>query len=229
MAEPDQEEFDANERIAGFSLLAIRDAIRFVGITDDRDDVKHVSTALKCGRYQAQHVLERLDQRGLVEKAARKGRWKTTALGHKLAFEWHPPRTLRPAIRHAKESIVVLTHCGDAPCSIWRSSPDGDAMFEEAELHLALNPEYEGERLVEVEVIQLDDYQGERSGGGESALAVHVSAEGARSLAAGLLKAAELAERETERRAKTQARREKRKVAATRTRKVREESGGEGR
>ena len=58
MSELDQESFDANERIAGFSLLNIRDAIRLVGITDDRDDVKHVSTVLKCGRDQAQHVLE---------------------------------------------------------------------------------------------------------------------------------------------------------------------------
>lgn len=164
-----------------------------------------------------------------MEKAGKKNRWKTTALGHKLAFDWHPPRTLRPAIRYAKESIVVLTHCGDAPCSIWRSSPDGDAMFEEAELNLALNPEYEGARLIEVEVMQLDEYQGEKGGGGESALAVHVSAEAARSLAAGLLKAAELAERETERRAKTESRREKRKLAAIRTRKVRDEGGREGR
>ena len=101
-------------------------------------------------------------------------------------------------------------------------------MFEEAELNLALNPEYAGERLIEIEIVQLDEYQGERGGGGESALAVHVSAEAARSLAAGLLKAAELAERETKRRAKAEARREKRKLAARCTRKVREEGGREG-
>jgi hypothetical protein len=156
-----EQDFDANERIAGFSLLSIRDAIQLVGLTVDHDDVRHVSTVLKCGRDQALHVLERLEQRGLLEKKG-KNRWKMTPIGHKLAFDWHPPRTLRPAIRHAKEPIVVLTHCADAPCSIWRCSPDGDAMFEDAELNVGLNPEYEGERLIEVEVMQLDEYQGEK-------------------------------------------------------------------
>jgi len=49
-------------------------------------------------------------------------------------------------------------------------------MFQEAELNVAMNPEYDGERLMEVEVMQLDEYQGERGGGGESALAVHITA-----------------------------------------------------
>jgi hypothetical protein len=226
----EEEDFDANERIAGFSLLSIKQAIQLVGLMDDRDDVKHAATVLKCGRDQARCVLEKLEQRGLVEKTSKRNRWKMTALGHKLAFYWHPPRTFRPAIRYGNEAIVVLEDCGSAPCSIWRCSSDQDAMLEEAELNVALNPEYEGKRLVEVEVMQLDEYQGERGAGGDSALAVHVSPEDARSLAAGLLKAAALAERELGRRAKKGALREKRNVSGdVRTTKVRDEGKREGR
>ena len=220
----DEKDFDADERIAGFSLLSIRDAIQLVGLMEDQDDVKHLSTVLKCGRDQARGVLEKLEQRGLVERMSKRNRWKVTALGHKLAFDWHPPRTFRPAIRYGNEAIVVLEHCADAPCSIWRHSSDQEAMFEEAELNVALNPEYEGERLIEVEVMQLDEYQGERGGGGESALAVHIGAEDARNLAAGLLKAAERAEREVARRAKKRSRGERRKVRGdARTDKARNE------
>jgi hypothetical protein len=208
----DEKDFDADERIAGFSLLSIRDAIQLVGLMEDQDDVKHVSAVLKCGRNQARGVLEKVEQLGLVERASKRNRWKVTALGHKLAFYWHPPRACRPAIRYGNEAIVVLEHCASAPCSIWRHSSDQEAMFEEAELNVALNPEYEGERLIEVEVMQLDEYQGERGGGGESALAVHISAEDARNLAAGLLKAAEHAEREVARRTKKMLRGERRGV-----------------
>jgi hypothetical protein len=208
----EEKDFDANERIAGFSLLSIKQAIQLVGIGEDRDDVKHVSTVLKCGRDQALGVLERLEQRGLLEKEAKRNRWKTTALGHKLAFYWHPPRTFRPAIRYGNEAIVVMEHCGSSPCSIWRCSSDQEPMFEEAQLNVALNPEYVGERLVEVEVMQLDEYQGERGGGGDSALAVHITADDARNMAAGLLKAAEHAERELARRAKKESVRQKRRV-----------------
>lgn len=209
----EEKDFDANERIAGFSLLSIKQAIQLVGLMEDRDDVKHVSTVLKCGRDQARRILERLEERGLVEKTPKRNRWKTTALGHKLAFDWHPPRTFRPAIRYGTEAFVVSEHFAAAPCSIWRYSSDQEAMFEEAELNVAMNPEYDGERLIEVEVMQLDEYQGERGGGGESALAVHISAEDARNVAAGLLKAAEHAERELERRAKKESRRGKRKAS----------------
>ena len=104
----DEKDFDADERIAGFSLLSIRDAIQLVGLMEDQDDVKHLSTVLKCGRDQARGVLEKLEQRGLVERMSKRNRWKVTALGHKLAFDWHPPRTFRPAIRYGNEAIVVL-------------------------------------------------------------------------------------------------------------------------
>jgi hypothetical protein len=76
-----------------------------------------------------------------------------------------------------------------------------------------MNPEYDGERLIEVEVVQLDEYQGELGGYGESALAVHISAEDARNMAAGLLKAAERAEQELERRARKGSRRERRRAS----------------
>lgn len=202
----DQKDFDANERIAGFSLLVKR-AIQFLGMKQEQSDAKHVSTVLGCGLEQARQVLERLEQRGLIERTAGRNRWRTTPLGNKLAYSWHPPRTFRPAIRHGTEAFVVSEHCADAPCWIWRSSSDEEVMFEEAELHVAMNPEYEGERLIEVEVVQLDEYQGESGGGGESALAVHVSPSDARALAAGLMKAADHAERELEQRAKKRARR----------------------
>jgi predicted transcriptional regulator len=213
----EEKDFDANERIAGFSLLSVKKAIQLLAMSEDGDDVKHVSTALKCGRDQAQRVLEKLEERGLVEKTSKRSRWKTTALGVKLAFHWHPPRTFRPAIRYGNEAFVVSEHFASTECSIWRCSPDEEAMFEEAELHVAMNPEYEGERLIEVEVVQPDEYQGEIGGGGESALALHISPTAARTMATGLLNAAERAEHEVERRAKVTARREKRKAGGKRS------------
>jgi hypothetical protein len=207
----EQKDFDANERIAGFSLLSVKRAIQFLGMNEDQSDAKHVSTVLGCGLAQARQVLERLEQRGLIEKTSKRNRWKTTPLGNELSFSWQPPRTFRPAIRHGTEAFVVSEHCADVPCWIWRCSPDEEAMFEEAELHVAMNPEYEGERLIEVEVVQPDEYQGESGGGGESALAVHVSPGDARALAAGLLKAAERAEHELVQRAKKRATRQGRK------------------
>jgi hypothetical protein len=46
MADARAEEFDANERIAGLSMLSIKRAMQWVGIMERRDDVDQVATAL---------------------------------------------------------------------------------------------------------------------------------------------------------------------------------------
>jgi hypothetical protein len=46
MADPKAEEFEANERIAGFSLLSIKHARTMVRIMEDRDDIAHVARSL---------------------------------------------------------------------------------------------------------------------------------------------------------------------------------------
>ena|SRR5450432_2988929 len=91
-------EFHADERIAGLYLVAIKKALGWVGIMEDRDDVANVSEPLGCGPRQALRVLEELERRGFVTKMPKRNQWKTTEKGHRLAHRWVPPRRFRPAV-----------------------------------------------------------------------------------------------------------------------------------
>ena len=91
-------DFDANTMVAGFPLVKIKAALTWVGIMEDRDDVKNVADALLCHRPQASHVLEELEQQGYVTRSGKRGQWETTDRGRSLVFHWQPPRKLESAI-----------------------------------------------------------------------------------------------------------------------------------
>ena len=77
-------DFDPAEMIAGFPLLSIKRALVFVGIMDDRDDIKLVADALASSRSQAERVLGALERRGLVAPTRAKKQWTKTQLGWQL-------------------------------------------------------------------------------------------------------------------------------------------------
>jgi|CZKU01.1.fsa_nt_gi hypothetical protein len=94
-ATPVDTTFDANERIAGFSMLAIKGAVTWIGIMDDRDDLANVAQSLKCSKQQAARVLDELERRGFVTKAKKRNQWNTTPTGHKLAWDMAPAQKVR--------------------------------------------------------------------------------------------------------------------------------------
>lgn len=205
------EEFDGNDRVLGFSLVSIKRALGWVGIMDDRDDVRSVSQALKCPEQQAIRVLEELERRGFVAKTEKRRQWTTTPKGHRLAFFWLPPRRFSPAIERE------TSRCGEgfppSRCGILRSTEDGADMFEEAEIDPTLSVQYEGDRLVEINVTQPHDYDDDEAGGASIELSVYLTAAEAKALAASLQQAITAAEREAARRVVEDARRKKRAEA----------------
>lgn len=213
MADPKAEEFDANERIAGFSMLGIKRAMQLIGIMDDRDDVDHVSTCLGCPSQQALRVLEELERRGLVAKGPKKKQWVTTPKGHRLALHWHPPRVLRPAIEYEAGPGSINEQFKAIPCSIWRYTPDEDEMFEEGEIDVGVHVDYDHDRLIEINLSQLDEYQGESNGAALCERSVYISPADAKTFIAGLQEAIERAEREAALRVMQKARRAKREEA----------------
>jgi len=200
-------------RLAGFSMVSIKRALLQVGIMDDRNDIQSVARTLECPRGQATRVLEELERSGLVTKTSKKKQWETTPKGHKLAFYWHPPRKFTPAIDRESDRGDINEGFAAVPCGIWRSSDDQEEMFEEAELNVSANSDYEGERLDEISVLQPDEYQGENAGSSTEALAVYLSPGDAREFANGVLKAVERAEAEVARRRAQKARKGKRAEA----------------
>lgn len=205
------DEFDANDRVLGFSLVGIKRALGWVGIMDDRDDVRSVSQALTCPEQQAIRVLEELERRGFVTKTEKRRQWKTTQKGHRLGFYWLPPRRFNPAIE--RESSRCGQGFQSVRCGILRSTEDGADMFEEAEIDPTLSVQYEGERLVEINVTQPHDYDEEEAGGASVELSAFLSVAEAKSFAAALQQAITAAEREAARRLVEDARREKRAEA----------------
>ncbi len=223
MADEKTEEFDANDRVVGFSLLRIKRAMQWIGITEDRDDVDYVAEALGCPEPQALRVLEELEHRGLVTKAQRKRQWNTTQKGHRLALYWHPPRVLRPAIEYEAGPGSINEQFKAIPCSIWRHTPDQDEMFEEGELDVGIHVDYDTDRLIEINISQIDEYQGESNGSSVCERSVYISAADAKSLVAGLQKAIERAEAEAVVRANRKVREAKRREAKEARRAKRED------
>jgi hypothetical protein len=192
-------EFDANEVIAGFPLASIKRALAWVGVMEDRDDIKNVAKALRCPPGQAERVLEALERRGLVSKTARKRQWETTALGHRLKYYWQTPRKIEPAIEREAERGAINQVFDSVPCSILRTSSDEGAAFEEADLQVGVFVEYETDRLIEISLSQPDDYD-HRDESGKIESTVHVGLDEAKRLATALQKSIEHAERELVRR-----------------------------
>ena len=184
-----------------------------VGIMDDRNDIDTVAGALGCPPQQALRVLEELERRGLVTTTNRRNQWDKTREGNRLAFYCHPPRRFTPVIDRPSEAGiygVVFTH---VPCSIWHSTDDEEVVLEEAEIDVALHVDYEGDRLIEINVNQPDEYQGDRSGSAETAMSLYITAADAKRLAAGLQEAIAKAEAETARRQAKRSRNAKRAEA----------------
>jgi ribosomal protein S19E (S16A) len=213
MADAKGEEFDANDRILGFSLLSIKRALQWVGMMEDRDDIDYVAEALGCPEQQALRVLEELEHRGLVTKAQKKRQWVTTPKGHRLALYWHPPRVLRPAIEYEAGPGSINEQFEAVPCSIWRHTPDEEEMFEEGEIDVGVHVDYDTDRLIEINISQIDEYQGESNGSSVCERSVYISATDARTLLEGLQKAIAGAEEESARRVARRARLLKRKEA----------------
>ena len=203
-----EDEFDANDRVAGFSMVSVQRALSTVGFMDDRDDIKNVAEALACPPRQALRVLEELERRELVTKTAKSNQWKSTPKGFRLAFHWLPPRRFSPAIERASRSGTG-TGFESVRCGILRSTEDGADVFEEAEIDPAMSVEYEGERLVEINVTQPNDYDHEYSSA-SVALSLYLSPSEAKIFAAALQEAIVAAEKETSRRAAQKVRHEKR-------------------
>jgi hypothetical protein len=213
MADPKAEEFDPDERICGFSMLSIKRAMQLIGIMEDRDDVDHVADSLCCPPQQALRVLEELEQRGLVTKAQKKRQWDTTQKGHRLALHWHPPRVLRPAIEYEAGAGSINEQFKAVPCSIWRYTPDDDEMFEEGEIDVGVHVDYDHDRLIEINISQIDEYQGESNGAALCERSVYISPADARSFLSGLQEAIERAGKEAALRVTQKVHREKRDEA----------------
>lgn len=210
----EQPEFDASEVIAGFPLASIKRALTWVGLMDDRDDIKNVADALHCPSGQAERVLEALERRGLVTKAAHKRQWETTDLGKRLNYHWHPPRRIEPVIEREAGRGATNEVFETVPCSILRTSSDNGAAFEEADLDVGVFVEYESDRVIEISVSQPDDYDHR----GESSViesSVYIGVDEAKRFATALQKSIERAERELTRRKTAKPRR----AGATKTEK----------
>ncbi len=179
------EQFDATETIAGFSLVSIKRALSHVGLMDDRDDIKSVSDSLHCPEQQALRVLEELEKRGYVEKSAKRKQWNTTRRGWSLVIEWHPPRRFQPALEREDKDRVTLECFDLVPCFLLRPTPDGEQVFEEAMLDVGINPTYDNERLIELNVMQPDDYD-DPYGGALIETSAYVDIAGAKQLIADL-------------------------------------------
>jgi hypothetical protein len=82
-------------------------------------------------------------------------------------------------------------------------------VFEEAELDVGTHVDYEGDRLIEINLSQRDEYQGEVGGGGLTERSIYLSAGDATKFLEGLRTAIERCEKEVARRAAKEARREK--------------------
>lgn len=195
MSEP---EFDANEVVAGFPLLSIRHALQWVGMMDDRDDIKSVADALKCPPSQAERVLESLEERGFVTKAAKKRQWDQTPLGWQLSRRWQPPRRLHPVIERDDQGNATNRGFDTIPCFILRSQGEDD-VFEEADLDVGVWTEFENDKLVEFTLSQPDDYDHRDSS--QIDRSVYISVSDAKQLAKSLQEAIEHAEKELARRA----------------------------
>ena len=203
-----EQDFDANELIAGFPLLRIKRALSSFVLIRPRDDVKVLAQTLRCPPRQALRVLDELERRGLVTKMTKPKRWEPTPKGNQLAYHWHPPRRFLPAIERDPESSMPNQGLESVPCSILRFTPDEEDVFEEALAEVGVNADYEGERLVEITVMQPDDYDDHCAGLCD--MIFYLAPADATRFAAGLQTAIEKAEAEVARTRAITARRAKR-------------------
>ena len=197
-------ELDASDRIAGFGLGSVKAALKRVAFSGDHV-LTSVGEALGCGPVQATRVLDELGRRGFVKKGERPGQWVNTEKGHRLAYYWAPPRRFRPAIERDDADSPMNQGLEDVPCLLLRGTDDDEDHFEEARIEAGFLTEYDGDHLVEVNIVQPEDY--DAPSGGIIELSAYISPSRARALAVGLLKAADLADAEISRRASTPPRR----------------------
>jgi len=202
-------EFDPGEVIAGFPLVGIKRALTWVGVMEDRDDIKNVAKALGCPLGQAERVLEALERRGFVTKAPKKRQWETTPLGNRLHFEWKPPRRIQPAIEREDEGDANNEIFESVPCLILRPASDEGAALEECDIEVGLFVEYETDRVIEISVTQPDDYD-HRDHSSTIESSVYLGVSDAKRFAAALQTAIGRAEAELARRATEKPRRKSR-------------------
>jgi hypothetical protein len=203
------QEFNAAEVIAGFPLLSIRRALLHVGMMPDRDDIKLVAESLGCRPNQAESVLQAMERRGLVTKAQKKRQWEVTDLGRDLRWHWKPPRRMQPVIDRDDDSDAVNEGFEIVWCSLLRTQRDDSAMFEEAQFEVGVFVEYDTDRVVELSVVQPDDYDHPDSSS-TIETSVYLSVTDAKKFAQGLQTAIEHAEAEITRRATAKPRRRRR-------------------
>ena len=117
-------EFNAYEVIAGFPLLAIRRAISWVGVMDDRDDIKTVAESLGCPYPQAERVLEALERRGFVSRTKVPRQWENTEFARQLRH-WQPPPSVRYQGGSAPNTSARATvdHASTAMVGAKRATP----------------------------------------------------------------------------------------------------------
>jgi hypothetical protein len=208
-------EFNAYEVIAGFPLLAIRRAISWVGVMDDRDDIKTVADSLGCPYPQAERVLETLERRGFVSRTKAARQWENTQLGHEL-HRWQPPRRTQPVSERDEDlgEDVCNQVFDEVPCAIFRmGAADSGDTFEEADLEVGVFIEYESPRVIEISISQPDDYD-HREESARIESTVHFGVDEAKRFAVALQQAIERAEAEIARRALVDATRKKRRPKA---------------
>lgn len=178
----EQQEFDANEVIGGFPLPQIRRAVSQVGlhIFNERDDVTAVAAELGCPRHQARRVLVALEKHGFVVSTTTPERWEKTTKDYRLAWEWRPPRKFTPIIDRGSEP-----RCGQGfesiPCGIVRTLGDEETVLEEAALDVVIHRQYDGDRMIELSVMQPDDLE-DLSGSAFEAIVTYITPRDAKRL-----------------------------------------------
>jgi hypothetical protein len=116
--------------------------------------------SLKCSRPQAARVLEELERRGFLTKAKKRNQWDTTPRVTSSPGTG-TRREFTPAIEREEEPGIYNEGFAAVPCSVWRFTDDQGVVFEETELDVGTHVDYEGDRLVEINLSQRDEYQGE--------------------------------------------------------------------
>lgn len=196
-------DLDATRMIGGFPLPEIKRALCLVGINEDRNDLTHAASRLKCGTKQARRVLDDLVDQGFVSKARKRNQWDLTDTGRDLVYRWQPPRRFVPAIDRDGPTRNEMTE--SVPCLILRSTDANNDVFEEALVEVGISDDFETDAVIEFSVHQPDMYN-DSDGSGVVAMIACVSIADAKKYAQGLERAIAKAESNEARRAKARAR-----------------------
>jgi hypothetical protein len=163
-----EEEFDGNERVLGFSLVGIKRAPRLG---------RHHGRPRRREERLASAQVSRAP--GHPRAGGTRAPWPCDEGGEASAVEddaaGASPRVLLAASASVQSGIERATsRCGEGlqsvRCGIRRGTEDGADMFEEAEIDPTLSVQYEGGRLVEVNVTQPHDYDEAEAGGATIAM-----------------------------------------------------------